>query len=186
MQLLDLKENGEITINPYALTFKPFENIWKRNKDKKKAVKELSYIFLMENKTNEFTFWHIDDRVERSREIIKHLFGKEDAWAPDKKTQDAIDFYRDNTQSFAEKYLEDAIIGANKSREFFTIIDWNERNEKTGAHIYDIKKLNDHLEKSVAVIDNIERLQEKVKEAEKKESSSRRAGRNKGTYEDMT
>ena len=185
MQLLDLKENGEITINPYTLTLEPFEKIWKRNKDKKKAVKELSYVFFMENKTNEFNFWHLDDRVERSREVIKHLFGKEDVWEPDQIIQDAIDFYREKTQSFAEKFLEDAIIGANKSREYFRIIDWSERNEKTNAHIYDIKKLNEHLEKSTEVIENIEKLQKKVKEAEEQGSSSRRAGKEKSMYEDM-
>lgn len=183
MRLLDVDKNGHIKMDPVAHTFGPLRAVWDKNKNKDKSAKELAYIFLMVNKTNEFSFWQEEDEEVRSHEIIKFLFGKTSTWKPDEKVQKALTFYKNETQSFTEKFFEDAMAGINKVREYFREVDWEEK-DRSGKHIFDINKLKQLVGSSSGLLENINKLQREIEKEEQESSSLRKAGRKKGMYED--
>jgi len=183
MRLLDIDDKGNIKMDPVAYTFEPLKKVWDKNKDKKKSAKELAYVFLMVNKTNEMNFWHEDDPQIRSDEIIKFLFGEKSKWKPDEKVEQALNFYKEKTESFAERYFEDVVVGANRAREYFREVNWEER-DRTGKHIFDINKLKQLISSSGEMLENIKKLQREIEKEEQESSSSRKAGKKKGMYED--
>ncbi len=182
MNLLEYNyEKDEFVASPQALVLEPIKNLWDSRKDKSIASKELSYIFFMVNKTNELKFWREDDEEVRSTEVIKHVFGKNSKWIPDEKVYKALEFYKENTITFAEDYLNAVIHGANKAMEYLNNVNWDLK-DKSGKFIYDINKIKASLKEAPEIIDAVEKVRSKVYEQEKT-SGNKRGQREIGIFE---
>ena len=85
-------EGYNLTIDPMALTLKPFKTIWTRDKSAKKdkAIQEIAYIYFMEDPRSDYQY--IVDREERDKQI-REGEGIKTTWRPDSVVKEAIQLY---------------------------------------------------------------------------------------------
>ena len=122
MRLFEIDSNYILKIDPIAYTLIPFKTLWDRDKSKNKdtAKKELSFIYFMHDFKSDF--YSEPDSDKRYAEVVKHVFGKDSKWKPDKEVQIAEEFYKDKQQTLSSKLLEGALIYTGKIDNFFTHI----------------------------------------------------------------
>jgi hypothetical protein len=181
MNLLDYKDD-KMVIAPEALSLKPFEKVWKSNKDKSKSVKELAYVYFMVNKSNEFNFWQEDDEGKRSKEVITFIFGNNSKYKPTIAVLEAIKFYKEKVNPYSAGLLEDALTGADKARQYIKNVDWELTDDK-GKFIYDPNKLRDLFLKLPEFDNVIQKLRNKVKQDEQEDGDKKRGSHKVGIYE---
>src|SRR6056297_292919 len=182
MNLLDYDENGKLIIAPEALVLEPFSKVWKSNKDKSKSVKELTYIFLMASKSNEFNFWQLANEQERSDEVIKFVFGEKSKYKPTALVLDALKFYKEKINPYSAGLLQSAITGAEKAKEYIEATDWDLK-DKSGKFVYDVNKVRDLFLKLPEFDDAIQKLRQKVKQEEQEGDGKKRGSHKIGMYE---
>lgn len=182
MNLLDYNpETESITVSPEAYILGPIKDLWESRKDKNIAAKELGYIFFMVNKTNELRFWQKTDEEERSKEVIKYIFGKSSKWTPDVKVIKAKEFYEKETKTFAEDYLDAVMHGATKTMEYLYGVDWDMK-DKSGKFIYDINKIKSSLTEAPDIIEAVDKVRNKVFE-QQQSKNDKRGQHNVGMFE---
>jgi len=181
MNLLDYNDTG-IVISPEALVLEPFNKLWKSNKDKTKSVKEIAYVYFMVSKSNEFNFWQIANEVERSKEVILHVFGSKSKYSPSIYTIDALKFYKEKTVPYSSGLLGDAIIATDKARQYLRDVDWNLK-DKSEKFIYDINKVKELILRLPDLDDAIQKLRTRIKQEEQSNGDAKRGKHKIGMYE---
>ena len=126
IDLFEFDDNRNIAPTPQALSISVFNEIWKRDKskDKKKASKELGYIWYMtvnNAKKNPYYERYADDEINKSKEIILDVF--EENWIPDNLILEGITkFAKLNYSESAD--TRDALISTKKKlKEWFKNYD---------------------------------------------------------------
>ena len=177
--LFSVNTKGKVVLDPHALGIAAFRKIWNKHKDKEKAINELSYIYYMCDYKSYFS--NITDEDEKHVEICKAVFNKED-YKVDNDMLTALKQYRKDIP-ISVSILEDAKIGINTLREYFKGVDLMELDPKTGKPVHDPTKFSNNLKSLADNIDNLEKLEDKVKR-DTQISSNVRGGREKGIFED--
>lgn len=171
-------EDYEVKIDPQAFVLAPFKKVWKKNKYKDVAMKELAYIWFMCDYTSDFS--DILDDDERHKEVSKAIFNKED-YKPDKYVNIAMEFYKERSEGLATRLLESAKILIKKIDEFCRNVDLEERDEKNKP-IFNINQINNLVKQLAESIESINKLEKIIKKdvSEKKMIGSKK----KNIFED--
>jgi hypothetical protein len=180
MELFELKDY-KLTFSPQALSLKPFQVLWKRDKstNKKTALSELSFIYYYSDHKSDF--FDIVNEEERRLEIIKYL-DLPDNWIPDDKVLEAVEFYKTRSETIGSKLLRNIVIGVNNIGEMFKDIDVNAMDER-GKPVYNIAQLVTAAKSIPALITALKEAQEEVNK-ELKSKSIARGSIEKSIFED--
>lgn len=181
MNLLEKDHNDEITISPHARSIPVFEDIWKRDDTEEKitARKEFSFIYFVADFRSNLIIY---DEQNRRKEAKDTIFGEESSWEPDNTLEEAIRQYKEIQKTPSMELLESFIQATYRLKQYFDSVDFNER-DKNGKPVHDVKKLMESMSKSHDLINNLTKLQEKVKQ-EQLEGERVRGGGTKGDFED--
>lgn len=178
IKLITLDENGQPVFNPEVRMFVPFKKLIERDKGKNRedglvdagdsdgrrksiSTKELCFIY-----------WFVDPRsntkeaypneVAREKKL-KAVLGLPDKWKIDEDIKAAIAFYKEQLEEdFDASYLSAHLSAAKKTEEWLKMIDYSERDPKSGKMLFDplhVAKIN---KEAGGVIESLKNLREKV------------------------
>lgn len=172
-------DNYQLSIEPEALTLKPFKVLWDRDKSKNKikALDEFGFIYFLCDPRSEYQF--ITDEDSRKEEIKKAI-GFPEKWDTDKEIKSAIDLYKQLTQTTTSLALEDTRISLEKVRSFIRNYDvqYAEDPFKAAKEVIAMGKLIPDYVKKITEM-------EKTVAKEIEESTRMRGGdKNKKLFED--
>lgn len=182
MNLLELDNNDEVSISPYALSIPAFQEVWERDRteSKNRARKELTYIYFVADFRSNLIIYGEQERHQEAKEMI---FGDEDPeWEPDESVKAAIEAYRSVQRTPSMEILESFMGAAYRLKEFFDNVDFQER-DKNGKPVHDVKKVMQAMSSSHDLIQNLTKMQEQVKR-EIQEGSRVRGGGETSIFED--
>lgn len=174
MKLFEIQNNFP-TVTVECLMIPPFKEIWERDKSKDKAVAygELQYIYF----SSDYKSMYLNlDKPYRDQKL-KEDFIKDSKWCPDKLVLKAIETYKEFQNTPTMKFLQANQDAMQSMSEYFSNINWNEANSR-GIPKYDISKVSGAVKNAAGIIDNIEKLKEKVKREQ-----SLNAGKSRGQGE---
>lgn len=165
-------EGGELVITPELLSLPAFEEIWTRDKSPlhAKAIKELSYIYLMYDYSSPFRQYNEADGTRR----LKVLEALECELTIDIVVQKATELYREIHVTYSMALLEAAEIAVHKLKAYFKDVDLLEVNEKDQP-IYKATDLMNNLKNIGGVIMGLKELKSEV-EKERSENKRIRGG----------
>lgn len=174
-------EGYNITIDPMALTLKPFKVLWNRDKTQKKdrAIQEIAYIYFMEDPRSDYQY--IVDREERSKEI-KIGEGIKESWKPDDSVQEAMKLYA-SFKTPSALLLEDTRIAVDKLRQLLRDIDLTEVDDK-GKPIYTLNTVTSTIKQIPGLIKDLDEA-ERALAKEIAQSDKVRGSQGKSIYEDF-
>jgi phytoene dehydrogenase-like protein len=168
MELLTIEDFRAVP-HPTAFDVEPFRTIIQRDKAKTKtrAVKELAYIYHMADPKSVYSGY--DPQVRPSK-LQEDLFRGE-KWEQDEIINQAIEKYKELTQSPLSRLLSSSMETVHKLREYFEEIDFNERDENNrlvnnpkdvimslgnlGKVVEGLQKLREQVEKEVSTGDRL-------------------------------
>ena len=121
MGLLDFK-NYELVIKPETLAIRNIKFIWDRDKSKtkNKAIRELSFIYFVYDPRSDYTY--LTQLEDRQAKVAEEL-GLGSDFKPDKRLEDAIESYKDSTNTVSSGLLDDTKYTINKIRQFLRETD---------------------------------------------------------------
>lgn len=162
MNLFEIKDS-KLTYAPQALALKPFKVLWNADKTKGKdnAINELCYVYHMADHKSDFS--GIADNDKRSKEIIT-AHGFKPGWKPSKKVLEAIDFYRERSETISSRLLKTAKISVAKIEEFISTVGITDAN---------MKKIFDNTKQLHELADSIEKLEEQINKQQNKKTNAR-------------
>jgi len=110
------KSSFEVEISPEVLTIDKFKTIVNRdkNKNKSKAIKELSLIYLYVDVRSDYMY--ITDEEQRLEEI-KHDLDLPKDWKIDKTLEEAINLYKERSITVNSALYKGALVAANAVNE---------------------------------------------------------------------
>lgn len=187
LNLFDLDENSQVIVLPEAYFLKPFADIRDKYKDIYLATVELGYIYFMSDYRSDFD--DIVDEDIKSEKILETMGDVSKKIKIDKKTQKAIEFYKERQPSISLRYLEsmkkslkslqDALEEVNLTKTYYD-------EYQNSIEVYDTLALNritDIIKKSPEIIKAIKEMEKQVK-IELQENESHRGSGDKSIYED--
>ena len=178
MELFD-SDGTNVKIHPAAYTLTPFKKIVSQ-KNKTLALKELAFIFFYSDYKSDFS--DILNEEEKKQEI-KTIVELPEKWEPSEDIKEAIKFYKKRQQTPSMQLLEAALSFVQKLKVFYTEVDLNERDERTGKLIHSISQLQKGASEIGELTSLLERLKESI--AKEVEAASRiRGGGEIGLFED--
>ena len=179
--LFTINSKGRVEIDPAALGIAVYKRLWDRDKTptKNKAISELSYIYYMCDYKSYVS--NITDLKDRHYEVCKMVFEKDDYKIDSIIENCMVQYQKDIPISVS--LLEDAKIAINTLRKYFTGVDLLKMDLKSGKPIHDASKFSNNLKALADNVDNLEKLEDKVKR-DTASNSIVRGGREKGLYED--
>lgn len=182
MELFEIK-NDQVAFSPTALTLKPFNAIWKRDKTKGKKIAnaELAALYFYVDYKSDFSTMLDDD--EKLKLIKSVIIGMDKDWEPDKVFEEACSFYAKNQETPATLLLEDAHYAIASVRKFLRDINMSETDDK-GKYVHDVKKITDTLGGLHKVTESLFELQEQVKKQLQSKTDTLRGGKEKAIFED--
>lgn len=170
------KDGYSIVISDEALLLKPFRELWNRDRTKNKehAILELGYLYFMGDARSDYCY--IKDMKDRSNAVIMGE-GMPDKWKPDKKVEDALEFYK-SFSSVAALLLEDTKFLINNFREKLKSIDFSE------LEIKDIKEIGAIIKQVPSMVRDLDEA-ERTLAKEIANSDKVRGSQEKAIYEDL-
>ena len=165
---------------PDVLLIREFAELWKpeRNKCKddptgklrKRAFRELTYIYLMLNWKSPYSDY---TEQERHQECLKDASLTEEEWA-DPTFRAACRKYKDIQNSSRSLKLIKAAQGiVDKITDYFDTIDLTERDEVTGKPIYKTKDVMEEMRNVSKVVEELKTLEYMYKKEQEAESDVR-------------
>jgi hypothetical protein len=158
-------ENNIVKPTADILMVNPFDKIWERDSSKMKdrAHKDLAYInyYCSPMKTNPYKGYSDEERGKR---IISGSLGGD--YEPDDLVFEAINWVKEEylkNASFSYSFLQAAIEGANKLKQFFRDYDLNERT-RSGTPVYKPADITRALKDTEDILKNIQSLEKRVNE----------------------
>ena len=171
-------EGYNLTIDPMALTLKPFKTIWTRDKSAKKdkAIQEIAYIYFMEDPRSDYQY--IIDRDERSK-AIKEGEGLKSTWQPDGTVKEAMKLYA-SFKTTSALLLEDtrALVDGYRNKLRDLTSDMSELDVK------DVKELGAIIKQVPSMVKDLDEA-ERALAKEIAQSDKVRGAQEKSIYEDM-
>lgn len=174
MRIFELSNNQPI-VTVEALLVPEFKKIWDRDKtkDKSKAFNELRYIYF----STDFKSLYLSIEAGDRQEKLAEDFIGDSKWKPDKDIIAACGKYKEFQNTATMKFLESNIFAMESMSKYFRNIDWDEANER-GIPKYKITEVSTAVKNAGGIIDNIEKLKEKVS---KEQSLSKDRARGQGS-----
>ena len=174
-------EGYNLTIDPMALTLKPFKTIWTRDKSAKKdkAIQEIAYIYFMEDPRSDYQY--IVDREERDKQI-REGEGIKATWRPDSVVKEATQLYA-SFKTPSALLLEDTRIAVDKLRQLLRDIDLNALDDK-GKPIYTLNTITSTIKQIPGLIKDLDEA-ERALAKEIAQSDKVRGAQEKSIYEDL-
>lgn len=174
-------EGYQVTVDPIALTLRPFRAIWVRDKTEKKerAIMELAYVYFMVDTRSDYQY--IIDEEERSK-AIKEGEGFRPSWKPDGTVKEAMELYA-SFKTPSALLLEDTRIAVDKLRQLLKDIDLNAVDDK-GKPIYTLNTVTSTIKQIPALIKDLDEA-ERTLAKEMAQSDKVRGASEKSIYEDL-
>lgn len=178
MKLFEIQNNFPI-VTAECLMIPAFKVIWDRDKSKDKSVAyaELQYVYFSADYKSIYLSFDKNVREERLRED----FLKDVKWKPDSLVLKAIDAYKQFQKTPTMRFLEANQNAMESMTEYFNSIDWNATNGKMPK--YDITKVSTAVKNAGGIIDNIEKLKDKVAKEQRMSQSVARGNSTGGMLE---
>lgn len=173
MKIFEL-QSGQPTITTEALLIPQFLDVYNsdKSKDKDIAYKQLTYIYF----SSDYKSIYLSYDQSIREEMLKKDFIGDTKWKPTKEVLAAIDKYKELQRTPTMRFLEDNQSAMESMGEYFRNIDWEE-TDQMGKPKYDITKVTNAVKQAGGIIDNIEKLKEKVaKEQAMNDSKARGQG----------
>lgn len=179
MRLFELT-NNQPTITVECLLIPEFKALWDRDKtkDKSKAYNELRFIYFS---TDFKSLYLAIDEEDRFEKLVDDFISIKN-WKPDKLILDAINKYKEFQNTPTMRFLEDNQAAMESMGKYFRNIDWKEVNDK-GTPIYSISQVSTAVKNAGAIIDNIEKLKDKVAKEQSLTNTVNRGGGTGGLME---
>ena len=156
MKLFDLV-NKKVEIQPQALTIQEFKKIWEKdkNKDKKFAIEDLSYVFFASDHRSVYKNYAEDIR---SKKIQDDIITQKD-WKVSPDIQSAIAKYKDLHKTYSMGLLEDAESAIEQIRHYLRNVDVSsdESGAVTKTLINNVKALGDLIKGLNILKDQVEK-----------------------------
>jgi hypothetical protein len=121
------------------------------------GFKELTYVYFASDYKSIYLSYDKDTREER----LKLDFIGDIKYKPSKEVVKAIEKYKELQRTPTMRFLEANQNAMESMGKYYNSIDWKERDEK-GKPIYDITKISTSVKQVGGIIDNIEKLKDKV------------------------
>lgn len=172
--------NLNLTISPEAYSLVPFKKLWDRDKskDKKKAIKDLAYIYW---DSDYRSFVHdITDSADKHAQILSMIDDTGD-YAPDDLVKEAMEFYKKDIP-ISLGFLTDVKTAINELRRYFRELDLREIDDK-GKPIHNANQVMNSIKSTGDLLENLEKLEIKVKKDLDMQNSVR-GSKQKGLFED--
>ena len=152
-RLIELTNEGTITIHPEIAGIKAYSDIWERDNSKGKhiAIKELSYIWYLCSMDKRNPYKEYVDPKDRELRIITDVFGEGTSWKPDKLLVLAKSQFIKNNYTFNAQYLKSALSAAEKTKGYFDNVDYDEVSP-TGTYKYKVKEVISALKETSNII----------------------------------
>ena len=173
-------EGYTLNISEEALALKPFRAIWVRDKTEKKerAIMELGWCYFMEDPRSDYQY--ITDEDERRKAIIEGE-GMPSKWKPDKKMNEAIEYYR-KFKSTSALLLEDTRIAVDKLRTLLRNIDL-EQADSNGKPVYTLNTITSTIKQVPQLVKDLNEAEESINK-EMKDTGKMRGQGEKTIFED--
>lgn len=172
---------GEVVIDPARLIIPEFKKLWKRDKtkDKRNALKEISYItFLFDlSADNPYRGYNEQDRDE----ILKRDLFNNINWKPDVDVLDAINKFKDLSETTNIRVLLGAKQAAEELAKWFRQVKYDAVDEN-GNSLFSVSELSRNLKEVGNIIKSLSQLEEMVKR-EQVDKTTTRGGTDIGMYE---
>lgn len=159
MKIFEIQNNFP-TVTTECLMLSPFKEIWERDKtkDKVKAYGELQYIYFSADFKSLYLAFDKDVREER----LVDDFIKIKGWKPDELVLAAIKKYREFQNTPTMRFLQANQDAMESLTEYYSNIDWDALDATGKKPKYDITKVSGSVKQAGDIINNIEKLKEKV------------------------
>lgn len=160
MNLFEIKQHV-VTFAPQALLLAPFKEIWDcdSSEDKEIALKELAYVYYMADDRSTFQY-ELDDEL-RSDDIQKFV-SLEDNWIRGQYIIDAIEFYKEMSETTSTKLLRSTRTAVASVSTFLDTVDPNERDARTKKPIFSISMIVSAIEKMPKLVKALNEIEEEV------------------------
>lgn len=185
-KFFELGQDNIVTITPQVLALEPIAKIWERDKtkSKKKAFKELTFIWGMCTRSEDNIWRNYLDEATRGSVIKADVFGKDSKWEVDKQIVEAIHFYRKKfPKTVIDKMLESVEISLNNLSDYIRNVDYTEKNDN-GTLVNDAKKIASIIKDLAGLHAGHKELEAAVLANKEKEDSTIRGGGQIGLFEE--
>lgn len=161
MNLFEIQNNA-LSFSPVALALEPFKKLWDRDKSKKKekATAELAAVYYYADMKSDFS--DILDNEEKLKQVLIYLPDLGESWEPDELFNQAVEFYKERSNTVTTKLLEDSQVGLNKIGKYLRNVDLLALDDK-GRPIYNAKQYADTQKQLGDIIASHNKLEEQVK-----------------------
>jgi hypothetical protein len=159
MKLFELVSNEPI-VNVEALLIPQFKAIWDADKSKNKttAHKELSYVYFSADFKSIYLSYDPSVRLERLNTDIMD----NPVYKPSRFVVEAIKKYEELQNTPTMRFLQANRKAMESMESYFNSIDWEEETSK-GQPKYKITEITRAVKEAGGIIDNINKLEDKVK-----------------------
>lgn len=180
MKLFEIQNNFP-TATVECLMISPFKEIWNRDKtkEKSKAYGELQYIYF----SSDFKSLYLAFDKEVREERLVDDFIKIKGWKPDQLVVDGMAKYREFQNTPTMRFLQANQSAMESLTEYYLGIDWNELDATGKKPKYDITKVSGSVKQAGDIINNIEKLKEKVAKEQNLNKDKARGDRSGGLLE---
>jgi len=180
MNLFEIK-NFVVTFSPQALELAPFKEIWDNDtsKDKRNALKELSYVYYMCDDRSDYIY-ELDDEM-RSDNVIQVL-NMDPNWIIPKYIGEAMDYYRKQSETTSTKLLRSTRNVVQKISKFLDDIDPNERDKRTNKPVFNIAQIVASVEKMPKLLKALNEVEKEV--IKEKAINTQNSNRDTGVNDD--
>lgn len=159
------KSSYDVIVSEEAFLLKPFSDIYKRNKDKDIALKELAFIFFYSDITSPYQ--SILDDSERLVEIRRDI-DLPLKWKIDAVINEAVRFYKEKSKTAVHHLYESSMTAASAVNEILG--NAKALIEESGDKITAVQKVIGALEKVPKVMSSLRDIEkELLKQIEDKE-----------------
>lgn len=181
MELFEI-DQYRLKIHPLAYQLKPFADLLNRDtsEDKKLAIAEITAVFFFADYKSDFA--SVLDESERWRLIKHYVVGLGNDWKPDSVVEEAIKFYKKQSESVTSRLYESALVGLDKLDKHIRNVNFSDV-DKSGKPKYNAKQYNEMLKGFADTVASLKKMEDLVLR-ERETKNSLRGGREKGMFED--
>ena len=173
--------NGFPTVTAECLMISPFKEIYARDKtkEKTKAYGELQYIYFSADFKSLYLAFDKETREER----LVDDFIKIEGWKPDQLVLEGVTKYKEFQHTPTMRFLQANQDAMDSLTEYYSNIDWDELDATGKKPKYDITKVSGSVKQAGDIINNIEKLKEKVAKEQSLSKDKSRGARTGGLME---
>lgn len=174
-------EGYNITIDPVALTLRPFRALWEKDnsKNKEAALRQLGWIYFMYDPRSDYQY--IIDEQDR-HEAICEGEGISKTWKPDRYVLQAAEYYKKFIPT-AALLLEDTRAAVDKLRKKLRDIDLDAVDDNNKP-IYTLNVITNTIKQVPSLVKELDEAERQIS-SEMIQSDKVRGASSKNVYEEL-